>query len=272
MWSALWRNVELTLLGISVISSQDLIYFASLLVPVEAALLIMGAALLLRDWRHPGAFLMLLSGLGALVVGGALLKNAPSLSRLTGAFPVFCAAVAIPIGAWVDQARERLPSSRKWIASAILAVVLVSLSSWNVRFYFHDYYANPDVIIDPRYKAAQQRYEIQTALARYLSGVGPDYAVRVVANTTVPFDRDLEKYLGGTQDYANIADPHGSLLPESQPGKGMAFVFFAGSERFRAVIESRYPGGVTQEVASRGGKHLFYVYVLPPAGYTNKEG
>jgi len=60
------------LLRISTHSSQDIIFYAPLLLPAEAALLVLGVALLLWHLRHPTAFLILASGLSVLFVGGTL--------------------------------------------------------------------------------------------------------------------------------------------------------------------------------------------------------
>jgi 4-amino-4-deoxy-L-arabinose transferase-like glycosyltransferase len=68
-WKTIWPVLSENLLGISTHSSQDIIFYAPLLLPAEATLLVLGIALLLWHWRHPAAFLMLVSGLGVLLVG-----------------------------------------------------------------------------------------------------------------------------------------------------------------------------------------------------------
>src|SRR5262249_38155089 len=68
-WPVLFEN----LLGISTHSSQDIIFYAFLLLPAETALLVLGVALLLWHWRHPAAFLILAYKLGVLLVGGTLM-------------------------------------------------------------------------------------------------------------------------------------------------------------------------------------------------------
>jgi hypothetical protein len=64
MSSTLWPIMSENLLGISTRSAQDIMLRPLLLVP-EAALLVLGVALLAWRWRHPAAFLMILSGWGA---------------------------------------------------------------------------------------------------------------------------------------------------------------------------------------------------------------
>src|SRR5205814_7394838 len=70
MWHTLWPIISENLLGISTQSAQDIMYYAPLLLKAEAAILVLGVAFLIWRWQHPAAFLVLLSGLGVLLVGG----------------------------------------------------------------------------------------------------------------------------------------------------------------------------------------------------------
>jgi hypothetical protein len=47
--------------------------------------------------------------------------------------------------------------------------------------------------------------------------------------------------------------------------KGVAFLFFPGSEQYQKTTHELFPGGKDDEVTSRRGKHLFYTYVLTPS-------
>jgi 4-amino-4-deoxy-L-arabinose transferase-like glycosyltransferase len=49
-WKTIWPALSENLLGISTHSSQDIIFYAPLLLPAEAALLVLGVALLLWHW------------------------------------------------------------------------------------------------------------------------------------------------------------------------------------------------------------------------------
>src|SRR5436853_7643349 len=102
MWKTLWPVISENLLGISTHSSQDIIFYAPLLLPAEAALLVLGVALLLWHWRHPAAFLILASGLGVLLVGGTLVayQNSvpPLINHWTPAFPAFYVALVCACG------------------------------------------------------------------------------------------------------------------------------------------------------------------------------
>ena len=100
MWHTLWPIISENLLGISTQSAQDIMYYAPLLLKAEAALLVLGVAFLIWRWQHPAAFLVLLSGLGVLLVGGTLVlypnSSPPMLAHRTPAFPAFYAAIAVP--------------------------------------------------------------------------------------------------------------------------------------------------------------------------------
>ena len=109
-WNTIWPVLSENLLGISTHSSQDIIFYGPLLLPAEAALLVLGVALLLWHCRHPAAFLILVSGLGVLLVGGTLVAYPNSVSPLinhwTPAFPAFYVALAVPVGAWTTAGKR----------------------------------------------------------------------------------------------------------------------------------------------------------------------
>ena len=268
MWNTLWPIISENLLGISTQSAQDIMYYAPLLLKAEAALLVLGVALLVWRWRHPAAFLMLLTGLGVLFVGGTLIlypnSSPPMLAHWTPAFPAFYVAIAVPVGAWVGSTGI-WPSVREiWITIAVVAVGLVTLAYANINFYFYRYYADPESLRNERYKASQTLYEVQTVQSRYMASLGPAYRVVVVGQSPYPYDAETTRYLVAGQEYAIIRDPQEQLSPEPVFGKGLAFLFFPGNEQFQERIRERYPSGWAGEVRNPVGRHLFYTYVIKP--------
>jgi 4-amino-4-deoxy-L-arabinose transferase-like glycosyltransferase len=268
MWNTLWPIMSENLLGISTRSSQDIMYFAPLLLAAEAALLVLGVALLIWRWRHPAAFLLLLSGIGVLLIGGTLVlypnSSPPMLAHWTPAFPFFYAAIAVPIGAWFTSAKA-LPRIRsRWITATVVTVGLAILGYANIRFYFFGYYADPENLRTERYKAAQRLYEVQTVQSRYMASLGSAYRVVVVGKSSYPYDAEITRYLVQDQEYILAYDPQTqpSLAPVA--GKGMAFLLFAGNERYHERIRELYPGGRAGEVRNPVGRHLFDTYVVPP--------
>src|SRR5438067_1959628 len=232
MWSTLWPIMSENLLGISTQSAQDIMYYAPLLLPAEAALLVLGVALLAWRWRYPAAFLVLLSGLGVLFVGGTLVlypnSAPPMLAHWTPAFPAFYAAIAVPVGAWGASAKMWLSAKSRWIATAVVVLVLMMLAYANIQFYFFKYYADPESLRNDRYKAAQRLYEVQTTQSRYMASLGGGYRVIVVGKSSYPYDSEITRYLVSDQEYIPTYDPAAQSSIDIAPGKGMAFLFFPG--------------------------------------------
>jgi len=268
MWTTLWPIMSENLMGISTQSSQDIMYFAPLLLAAEAALLVLGVALLIWRWRHPAAFLLLLSGIGVLLVGGTLVlypnSSPPMLAHWTPAFPFFYAAIAVPIGAWVTSATALPRLKSKWVAATVVTVGLAILGYANIRFYFFKYYADPETLKTERYKAAQRLYEEQTVQSRYMASLGSAYSVVVVGRSPYPYDAEITRHLVQGQEFIVAYDPQTQPPLASVAGKGLAFLFFPGSEQYLDTIRERCPGGSAGEVRNPVGRHVFDTYVVGP--------
>ena len=145
-----------------------------------------------------------------------------------------------------------------------MTVGLAILGYANIRFYFFRYYADPDSLRNGRYKAAQTLYEEQTTQSRYMASLGSAYRVVVVGKSPYPYDAEITRYLVQDQEYILAYDPQTqpSLAPVA--GRGMAFLFFPGSEQFMDAIRERYSGGTAAEVRNPVGRHVFYAYVVKP--------
>jgi hypothetical protein len=46
------------------------------------------------------------------------------------------------------------------------------------------------------------------------------------------------------QEYITIRDPLGQLSLDHVTAKGLAFLFFPGSEQYQEIIREHYPGGM----------------------------
>jgi hypothetical protein len=269
-WKTVWPVVSENLLGISTHSSQDIIFYAPLLLPAEAALLVLGVALLLWHWRHPVAFLVLTAGLGVLLIGGTLVGSPnsfpPLINHWTPAFPVFYAALAVPIGAWVTSAQAELPIRLRWVLPATLTIGLSLLGWFNLDFYFHRYYADPASLKSSAYRKAQQNYEIQTAQSRYQASLGPEYHIFTVGSQgSPPYDPITTRYLVANQEWTMLTNPAAELLSINAGNKGLAFFFFPRNEHYRELTQKLYPGGMDGDVTTKWWKHLFHTYVLTAA-------
>ena len=254
------------LLAISTHSSQDIIFYAPLLFPVEAALLVLGVALLLWHWRHPAAFLMLSSGLSVLLVGGTLVAYPnsipPLLNHWTPAFPAFFVALAVPVGAWIKTGQSKLEVRLRWLLPATVGIALLALGWSNLKFYFHDYYADPESLKSKAYRLAQRNYEVQTGQSRYLASLGSHYEVFTVGQSPWPYDPLTTEYLVTQQKWTLLTDPVTQLASVPRDSRKLAFLFFPGNEQYLQTTERFLPGGKQGEVTSRRGNHLFYTYTL----------
>jgi 4-amino-4-deoxy-L-arabinose transferase-like glycosyltransferase len=267
-WKTICPVLSENLLGISTHTSQDIIFYGALLLPVEAALLVLGVALLLWHWRHPAAFLILLSGLGVLLVGGTLVAYPnsvpPLINHWTPAFPAFYVALAVPVGAWVTASESELEPQLRRILPATVAIALLVLGWCNLNFYFCRYYADPESLKSKTYRSAQQNYEVQTAQSRYSASLGSNYEVFTVGQSPWPYDPGTTRYLMRDQEWSLLSNPTTELATITRDNKGLSFLFFPGNEQYEQTTHELFPGGNYSEVTSRRGKHLFYTYVLPP--------
>ena len=263
MVATLWPIMSDNLLSISTISSQDVIYFAPLLLPAEAVLLALGVVLLVWQWKNPASFLMLLVIIGVVLTGGTLVLYGvyPFFAHWIPALPAFYAALAVPVAAWLGEARVK--GRLMWLAPSVVAGGLFLLGLINVNFYFRDYYANPDTLRPPSYRDVQIALETRTTQARYQAELGPQYVVYIVGDEYYLYNPDLP-YLVGKQEYIPITDPEKMQPVARQPDKGLAFLFMPGGEEYRTLIRRAYPGGKDGEVKSRTDRHLFYTYILEP--------
>ena len=112
--------------------------------------------------------------------------------------------------------------------------------------------------------ASQTLYEEQTVQSRYMASLGSAYRIVVVGKSPYPYDAEITRYLVQGQEYVLAYDPQTqpSLAPFA--AKGMAFLFFAGSEQYQERIRELYPGGRAGEVRNPVGRHVFYVYIVEP--------
>jgi dolichyl-phosphate-mannose-protein mannosyltransferase len=268
-WNTVWPVFSENLLGISTHSSQDIIFYAPLLLPAEAALLVLGVALLLWHWRHPAGFLMLSSSLGVLLVGGTLVAYPnsvpPLINHWTAAFPAFYVVSAVPVGTSATVVKTELPVRLRWMLPTALTIGLLVCGTFNLNFYFCRYHADPDILRSNAYRSAQQNYEVQTAQSRYMAALGRDYQVFTVGQSSWPYYPVTTRYLVPEQKWTLLTNPPAELASINRDNKGMAFLFFPGNEQYRDLTHERFPSGKHGEVMTQRGGHLFYTYVLTPA-------
>jgi hypothetical protein len=251
MWNTLWPLFVKNLLAVNTIPSVDGVYWSPLLGAAEAALLVLGVALLVRQWRHPAAFLLLLSGGGVLFVGGTLIHGTPFFAHWTPAFPAIYAAIAVPLGAWVAGWR-RVPYRWQVFGPALLAGALVLNAANNIDFTFNRYYIE------------RPEFEIGAAQSRWEAALGTGYRVFVLGPTWQPYNPEMNQYLITGQQGTTLVNLPADLPVPIVPGKGLAFVIFPDQDPYLAVVQRLYPQGTAGEIHSHSGVHLFNTYVVPP--------
>jgi hypothetical protein len=221
--------------------------------PLEATLLVLGTAVLIWQWRHPAAFLMLLAGASVLFIGGTLVPGPGFIAHWTPAFAVFYAAIAVPVGAWVRSGWGVLRGKWRTVIPATVLALLALIAFLNVDFYFNRYYAS------------RPEFEIRAYQSRLQANLGTDYIVRNVGPTWQPYDPNTNSYLIKGQDGAQITDPSRELPVANPQGKGLAFFFLPDNEQYLALVQLLYKGGTLQNILAHDGKtHLFYIYKLTP--------
>ena len=251
MWNTLWPLIQQNLLTFSTLPANDSVYFGPLLMPLEAALLVLGTALLIWRWKHPAAFLMLLAGASVLFIGGTLVPGPGFIAHWTPAFAVFYIAIAVPVGAWVSRAGTSWPASGAPLPLRLYWRSLLLVALFNIDFYFNHYYA------------VRPEFEIRAYQSRLQANLGTDYIVRNVGTTWQPYDPETNSYLIKGQDGAQITDPSRELPVANPQGKGLAFFFLPDNERYLALVQLLYKGGTLQNILAHDGKtHLFYIYKL----------
>ncbi len=251
MWNTLWPPFARNLLTVSTLPATDSLYFSTLLMPIEAALLVLGVALLVWRWRQPAAFLILLWGLGVLVVGGTIVPDAGNLNHWTPGFPAFYAAVALPVSglAW---AVGRVRSYRfHYVAAGLLGAAVVLLGFFDINYYFTQYHS---------YRADM---EIPAGKARFQAQLGTGYQERSVGRTWQLYDPEFTGYLVKGVDGGQIWNPASELPLPYSPGKGQAFTFFDDEVQYINPLQIIYPGGTYSQMLGQGGGLLFDYYVVP---------
>ncbi|MDQ3705936.1 MAG: glycosyltransferase family 39 protein [Chloroflexota bacterium] len=251
MVDTLWGIMASNLLAISTQVSTDTFYFGPMLMVAEAALLVLGTALLVWRWRHPASFLVLSSTLGVLFVGGTLVPFPQNLNHWTPAFPGFYVAVAIPIGAWFATSAG-MPKKVRNASAAIVGAGVVVLGLINYDYYWHRYYA------------VRPEADLLPAQARLQASLGVDYMVRNVGRTWRLMDQELSSYMVKGQDAAQIWNPMTELPMGKVADKGVAFIFINDNLQYYPLVKSLYPGGTERVVNNRDGIYLLTGYWLTP--------
>jgi hypothetical protein len=174
------------------------------------------------------------------------------------------------VNAALKHIGQELPASLVGVLEGQAYIVggyLAVLAALNINFYFNSYHADPNSLVNDRYRIAQRSYDALTAQCRYVASLGPGYKVAIMGRTGQPYDATTTYYLMGAKaDVVNVTNPDTDLSSLQPDSKGIVFVFFPGNEQYQPAVRDRWPGGTEGRVESKGRKLLFYTYVFyaPP--------
>ncbi len=258
----LWKDF----LGLGVIPGRDTVYYAPFLLPIEAAMLVIGAGVLVWRWRQPASFLVLLWGLGVILTGGILLDadSIPNFAHWTPAFPAFYLALALPLALWWN-ALVRLPGRRVRAVGSVLIVVLMALDlGANAYAYLVQY--PPLVPAD---------HSLEGAQGRYVESVPPGTHVRSVGYTWVwgNLDGPIDEMMASPGSLlSRFFNPSRELPVVEEPDHNMAFLFYNDMFDYLPLVQSYYPGGTTGELRAPDGELIADTYFVPPSVVASRYG
>jgi 4-amino-4-deoxy-L-arabinose transferase-like glycosyltransferase len=233
----IWRNF----LGLSVIPSQDHVYWGSFLLPVEAVLALIGTAVLIWRWRQPGSFLVLLWGAVTLFISGPLIAESvmPAYVHWVAAFPAIYMAMALPPALWLRTLRY-MPSRWPVAGRVIVTVGAVAIAVANIYFYLALYPA--------RVPAA-----FESAQGRFLATLDAHDRVYFVGNSGGIYYPAASAMLAPQVVATELLNPGLELPLPADPAHDLVFAFNNDEARYLPVIEGIYPGGQAGRIETPGG-------------------
>jgi hypothetical protein len=255
-WNILAPLAGRDFLGLSVMPGKDTVYYAPLLLPPEAMLLVIGVGLVAWRWRQPASFLVLLWGLGVVLTGGLLLDytTIPNFAHWAPAFPAFYLALALPLSLWLG-ALLRQPQRPIRVAGIALVVALLVLGlGANAYAYLVQYPSN--IPADHALEALQ---------GRFLAGLGPGERVRIVGTTWQKFYPDVAEMMAPQTRVSSFLNPSRELPLVGDPDHDQAFLFYDDMYAYLPVVRAYYPGGQEQELKGPDGHLVAKSYVVPAA-------
>jgi hypothetical protein len=261
-WNILAPLVWQDFLGLSVIPGKDTVYLAPFLLPLEAALLVVGVGILLWRWRQPASFLVLLWGLGVILTGGLLIDapTIPNFAHWTPAFPAFFLALALPLALWWHSLMK-LPrrSARIAVFPLVGAAVLILLMALDLGGNAYWYLVKYPPLVAPD-------HSLEAAQGRYAESVPPNTHVRVVGNTWAwqPLDGPVDEMMSSPEsNVSQFFNPSRELPIVGEMGRNLAFLFYNDMWGYVPLLQSYYPGGTIGEVRSPDGTLIAQSYFVP---------
>jgi hypothetical protein len=261
-WNILAPIVAKNFLGLSVVTNRDSVWFAPLLLPPEAVLVLLGVGVLLWRWRQPAAFLVLLWGVGVVGSGGTLLNrvNIPNFAHWVPAFPAFYLALALPVALALGTVRRWRPQAAR-LGTIGMAGALALLTVANGAFYLGAY---------PLQVPPELSWE--SVQGRYLAGLGPDTRVRFIGNSWRSYRADVGLMIAPTTPATDLLNPGRELPVVGDPAHDLSFVFYTDEMVYLPLVQELYPGGTVRPLSAPDGSTEARAYEVPAARATARYG
>ncbi len=227
---------------------------APLLLPVAAALFILGVLWLILNLDLRGALLLL--PLIAVIASGALSQTPPASQRFVQVIPLVAVILVLPLAQLVTWLEGMWPAYRRVIVGLVV-VLMVWLVFVDVRYYFVDVYDNYVLGGNNTYVA----HEIAVYLQEQTEPAQQVYffgfpRMGYFSLSTIP-------YLAPQMQAQDIDEP--LTLPPAWPLNGPTLFLFL-PERIQELeqVRSSYPAGEVREFRDASGALVFTAYEVVP--------
>jgi 4-amino-4-deoxy-L-arabinose transferase-like glycosyltransferase len=207
----------------------------------SAVLFVLGLAIAIKNWRRPGAFLLLAWVVGVGVFGGILLVNSPESPRYVTVVPALCLLIMLALDRLGAVVRWALPVGPR-TAYGLVAAALLLLGLWNINFYFREY--------TPRRTYGWLNTEVATEIGTYLRGQpDPDRVyVYFFGPPRMFIGNGSIRFMAPEVSGVDVMQPISSsdqlpLLPDRRP----IFIFLPERGGELEVVKSQYPNGVLRQ-------------------------
>lgn len=222
-----------------------------MLLPIPAALFILGIVLSLLNLRGSRYWLLLL-WLAGVVCVGATTQSTPAAQRYAIAAPAAALMVAVSLATMARWILESWPRARIGVY-ALTAFAVVAMMAIDLRFYFVEY--------APVRGQGDVNTQVAGVLGKYLADYpegsqvyffGPP-RMGYYGFSTIPF-------LAPNARGQDVTDSLAAVPDWTLSGPRAAFVFLPEREIEMAAVAQKYPGGESRRFYSGDGSLLFVLY------------
>jgi 4-amino-4-deoxy-L-arabinose transferase-like glycosyltransferase len=245
------------------ISTLDLGYFyrpaSPMLYVLSGALFVLGLGLALFGWRQVRYKATLAWIVLTVLFAGMFLKPPPHYDRYEIVAPAVCLLVG-RAGVVVVRRLARLAGWGRRARRVMVLALGVVLLAVNVAFYVGVYVPAGAFHWD-------RNTVIADRTARLMAGLGPDYETYFLGTRFMPLSGFNSVYvLAPEAEWEEFLDPPMEDWDLVNDERGMIFVVLPSRVDELAVLQERFPGGVTWEETARDDSVLFTVYRVDPTG------